>query len=120
MFYVASEDTPSELEKPGQEFVLLPRAFMGALVDKFMGGCLGGKGWPAGTIQVAELYGEYSFLGLESISRCCKYRGYIKQTWMGQHILKELYQGCFILNFPNTSLNFSYCTVLFVMFVHVV
>ena len=43
MFNVASEVT-FELEKPGRDFVLLPRAFMGALVDKFMGGCLGGKG----------------------------------------------------------------------------
>ena len=50
-----------ELEKISRDFTLLPRIFMGALTDKFVGGSLGGKGWPAGTIQVAELHGSTLF-----------------------------------------------------------
>ena len=58
-----------------------------------MGGVLGAKGWPAGTVKVAELCGEYSFLGLESISRCCMYRGYLTNGWMAEHMKTELYDG---------------------------
>ena len=65
-------ETSFELEKISREFSILPRAFLGALIDKFMGGSLGGKGWPAGTIKVAELF----TLG-----------------WMAPHIKKELYEG---------------------------
>jgi hypothetical protein len=82
-----------ELEKISRDFTLLPRTFMGALIDKFVGGSLGGRGWPTGTIQVAELQGEYSFLGFEAISRCCKYRGYLNNSFMAETMKTELYDG---------------------------
>ena len=82
-----------ELEKISRDFTLLPRTFMGALIDKFVGGSLGGRGWPTGTIQVAELHGEYSFLGFEAISRCCKYRGYLNNAFMAETMKTELYDG---------------------------
>ena len=74
-------------------FNLLPPSFMGALIEKFMGGALAGKGWPCGQIKVAELCGEYSFLGLEAVTRCCKYRAYLTNPWMSEHIATELYAG---------------------------
>ena len=66
---------------------------MGALVDNFFGGSLGGKGWPTGTIKVAELCGEFSFLGVEAITRCCKYLGYLNNAWMLQDMQKDLFEG---------------------------
>ena len=80
MFCSLSESS-FEIDKVPGEFALLLCVFLGALIDKFMGGSLGGKGWPAETSKVAELFGEYSFLGLASISRCCKYRGYLSHGW---------------------------------------
>lgn len=93
LYFPAFSEASLELEKVGRDFSVLPRAFVGALVDKFMGGALGAKGWPAGTVKVAELCGEYSFLGLESISRCCMYRGYLTNGWMAEHMKTELYDG---------------------------
>ena len=66
---------------------------MGALVDKFCGGALVGKGWPAGTIQVAELHGKYSFLGFEAIAHCCKYHCYLKNVFMADTMKKDLCKG---------------------------
>ena len=66
---------------------------MGAIIDKFCGGALGGKGWPAGTIQVAELHGEFSFLGLEAIACCCKYRSYLNNSFMADQLKKDLCEG---------------------------
>jgi len=82
-----------ELEKVGRDFTLLPRTFMGAIIEKFCGGALGGKGWPAGTIQVAERHGEFSFLGLEAIARCCKYRSYLNNSFMADQMKKDLCEG---------------------------
>ena len=67
--------------------------FLGALIDKFFGGSLGGRGWPTGTIKVAELCAEFSFLGLEAITRCCKYRGYLSNAWILNDMHKELCEG---------------------------
>jgi hypothetical protein len=76
---------------------------------------LGAKGWPAGSIKVAELFGEYSFLGLETISRCCKYRGYLSHGWMAQHMKRELYKGefeCTVSVYKlRVACNGSLCTV---------
>ena len=114
MFCSLSE-TSFEIDKVSREFSLLPRSFLGALIDKFMGGSLGAKGWPAGSIKVAELFGEYSFLGLETISRCCKYRGYLSHGWMAQHMKRELYEGefeCTVSVYKlQVACNGSLCTV---------
>jgi len=86
-------ETILELEKVSRDFCLLPRDFLGALIDKFFGGSLGGRGWPTGTIKVAELCAEFSFLGLEAITRCCKYRGYLSNAWILNDMHKELCEG---------------------------
>ena len=86
-------ETILELEKLTRDFCLLPRDFLGALIDKFFGGSLGGRGWPTGTIKVAELCAEFSFLGLEAITRCCKYRGYLSNAWILNDMHKELCEG---------------------------
>ena len=86
-------ETILELEKVSRDFCLLPQDFMGTLVDKFFGGSLGGRGWPTGTIKVAELCAEFSFLGIEAISRCCKYRGYLTNAWILKDMQKELCEG---------------------------
>ena len=78
---------------------MLPREFIGSVLDKVMNGCLGNKGWPHGAITVGEAGGEYSYLGGEAMSRCCKYKGFIVHAWLDRHITRELYAGatCFIL-----------------------
>ena len=81
------------LEKVCRDFTLLLQDFFGVLVDNFFGGSLGGKGWPTGTIKVAELCGEFSFLGIEAISRCCKYRGYLTNAYILKDMQKELCEG---------------------------
>ena len=86
-------ETILELEKLTRDFCLLPRDFLGALIDEFFGGSLGGRGWPTGTIKVAELCAEFSFLGLEAITRCCKYRGYLSNAWILNDMHKELCEG---------------------------
>ena len=90
LYFPAFSEASLELEKVGHDFSVLPCAFVGALMNKFMGGALGAKGWPAGTVKVAELCGEYFFLGLESIARCCMYRGCLKHGCMAEHIKTEL------------------------------
>ena len=82
-----------ELEKLDRSFTLLPSDFVGTLIDKFLNGSLGNKSWPHGSIRVAELGAEFSFLGHEAISRCCKYRGYITTHWMDRPLSKELNAG---------------------------
>ena len=90
--YLVSEGK-HELEKGSRTFTLLPREFVGGLVDRFMNGCLGNKGWPHGAITIGEVGAEYSYLGGEAISRCCKYKGFVMHGWMDRHITKELYAG---------------------------
>ena len=82
-----------ELEKCSRGFTLLPREFIGSVLDKVMNGCLGNKGWPHGAITVGEAGAEYSFLGGEAISRCCKYKGFTMHGWLDRHISRELYAG---------------------------
>jgi hypothetical protein len=82
-----------ELEKCSRGFTLLPREFIGSVLDKVMNGCLGNKGWPHGAITVGEAGAEYSFLGGEAISRCCKYKGFTVHGWLDRHISRELYAG---------------------------
>ena len=62
-------------------------------MDRFMNGCLGNKGWPHGAITIGEVGAEYSYLGGEAISRCCKYKGFLMHGWMDRQITKELYAG---------------------------
>ena len=100
MYFHGISEASLELDKVGRDFSVLPRAFMGALLDKFMDGGLGAKGWPAGTVKVAELGGEYSLLGLESIARCCMYRVYLKHEWMAEHMKIELYDGEHVTTIP--------------------
>ena len=69
------------------------REFLGFVLDKVMNGCLGNKGWPHGAITVGEAGAEYSFLGGEDISRCCKYKGFTVHGWLDRHISRELYAG---------------------------
>ena len=90
MLCLFPSETILELEKVSRDFCLLPRDFMGALVDNYFGGSLVGRGWPTGTIKVAELCAEFSFLGIEAISRCCKYRGYLTNAWILKDMQKEL------------------------------
>ena len=74
-------------------FTLLPREFIGSVLDKLMNGCLGNKAWPHGAITVGEVAAEYSYLGGEALSHCCKYKGFILHGWLDRHITKELYAG---------------------------
>ena len=47
LYFPAFSEASLELDKVGREFSVLPSVFGGALVDKFMGGALGAKGWVA-------------------------------------------------------------------------
>ena len=92
LFALYYTETLMEFENIARDFTLLPRTFMGALIDKFVGGLLGGKGWPAGTIQAAELHGDYSFLGLENIGYCYKYHCCLNNHFMADTMKKRLVQ----------------------------
>ena len=82
-----------ELEKCNKSFTLLPREFVGSLVDKFLNGALANKAWPHGALTVGEVGAEYSYLGGESIARCCKYKGFVLNQWMDRQMSKDLYAG---------------------------
>ena len=82
-----------ELEKCNKSFTLLPREFVGSLVDKFLNGALANKAWPHGALTVGEVGAEYSYLGGESIARCCKYKGFVLNQWMDRQMTKDLYAG---------------------------
>ena len=82
-----------ELEKCNKSFTLLPREFVGSLVDKFLNGALANKAWPHGALTVGEVGAEYSYLGGESIARCCKYKGFVLNQWMERQMTKDLYAG---------------------------
>ena len=82
-----------ELEKCNKSFTLLPREFVGSLVDKFLNGALANKAWPHGALTVGEVGAEYSYLGGESIACRCKYKGFVLNQWMDRQMSKDLYAG---------------------------
>ena len=93
LFFQPVSEGKYELEKCSRGFTLLPREFVGSVLDKVMNGCLGNKAWPHGAITVGEAAAEYSYLGGEAISRCCKYKGFVVHAWLDRHITRELYAG---------------------------
>jgi hypothetical protein len=50
-------------------------------------------GTKLGAITIGDFGAEYSYLGGEAISQCCKYKGFVMYGWMDRHITKELYAG---------------------------
>ena len=56
-------------------------------------GALVNKAWPHGALTVGEVAAEYSYLGGESIARCCKYKGFVLNQWMERQMTKDLYAG---------------------------
>ena len=86
-------ETEFELCKVDKHFTLVPADLAGSLIDKFFQGSLSGRGWPNGSLTVLEPNAEYSYMGLEAISRCCKYIGLVQNIWVSRQISKELYAG---------------------------
>ena len=86
-------ETEVELCKVDKHFTLVPADLAGSLIDKFFQGSLSGRGWPNGSLTVLEPNAEYSYMGLEAISRCCKYIGLVQNIWVSRQISKELYAG---------------------------
>ena len=62
-FFTLTSEGKLELEKCNKSFTLLPREFVGTLVDKFLNGALANKAWPHGALTVGEVAAEYSYLG---------------------------------------------------------
>ena len=92
-FVVRFAETEFELCKVDKHFTLVPADLAGSLIDKFFQGSLSGRGWPNGSLTVLEPNAEYSYMGLEAISRCCKYIGLVQNIWVSRQISKELYAG---------------------------
>ena len=72
-FVVRFAETEFELPKVDKHFSLVPADLAGSLIDKFFQGSLSGRGWPNGSLTVLEPNAEYSYMGLEAISRCCNW-----------------------------------------------
>ena len=92
-FFACFAETEFELCKVDKHFTLVPADLAGSLIDKFFQGSLSGRGWPNGSLTVLEPNAEYSYMGLEAISRCCKYIGLVQNIWVSRQISKELYAG---------------------------
>ena len=92
-FFACFSETEFELCKVDKHFTLVPADLAGSLIDKFFQGSLSGRGWPNGSLTVLEPNAEYSYMGLEAISRCCKYIGLVQNIWVSRQISKELYAG---------------------------
>ena len=65
LFFQPVSEGKYELEKCSRGLTLLPREFVGSVLDKVMNGCLGNKAWPHGAITVGEAAAEYSYLGVK-------------------------------------------------------
>ena len=96
-FFTLTSEGKLELEKCNKSFTLLPREFVGTLVDKFLNGALAIKAWPHGALTVGEVAAEYSYLGGETIARCCKYKGFFLNPWLERQMTKGLYAGVLCL-----------------------
>ena len=96
-FFACFAETEFELCKVDKHFTLVPADLAGSLIDKFFQGSLSGRGWPNGSLTVLEPNAEYSYLGLEAISRCCKYIGLVQNIWVSRQRTKELYAGYLLL-----------------------
>jgi len=92
-FFACFAETEFELCKVDKHFTLVPADLAGSLIDKFFQGSLLGRGWPNGSLSVLEPNAEYSYMGLEAISRCCKCIGLVQNMWVSRQITKELYAG---------------------------
>ena len=76
---------------------LVPTDLVGTLIDKFFQGSLSGRDWRSVSLMVLEVNAEYSYLGLEAISRCCKYIGLVQNICFFCQITQALYAGDFLL-----------------------